>query len=310
MILEPSTSTKTPVVYISPTGAFGLTSESTIVLSPHFYWCKKSTTPFHSLDQARKVAPSLFENDLKQQHLNYDVYKNRSGEFIFIAYDLGRIKTALQDLGLDFKQIKNIYLAQHLGDMLTQPLRVDEDHALAIVDDIVVCINPAYLNQEPIAIEDFIQEQSFTFKKVPLEGIGSLDLLVYQKPAIIAAILLGLIIILEFINLFSARSTLERQEENLRTKFSLPATQLQLKSIMKRLHTTQTEQSFIRESLYFISKNRTLIKGRLTSMSVSTKSMNLTFSAPDHALTELIKKKFPKAQFSQGKDELIVKVSL
>lgn len=310
MISHSQTPTKLPTVFVTPQGSIGLTEISNLVLSPHFYWVQRSQTPFGSITQARRIAPSLFEADTQEGSYHYEVYQNRDGEMIFIAFDPKAITRQLKALDIDFRLIKNVYLAQQLCDTMPQPLSYSDGDALALHEGVVVSVKQAYLAQDSVPIKTYLNQLALNAKKVPIEGTGSFDFLAYKKQLIVAVALTALILIGDFVAISNTASQLEAKEQQIKEQYKLPQTSFQRKSIASKLKRIEKVQSFIREGIYTLSKpqNRQQIAGRLESISASSNALDLRFAQPDAALKQWVTKLYPKAKTSDGKELLIVKV--
>ena len=280
---------------------------TSLVLSPHYYYAKTSSTPFSSLSQAKKFAASLFDHIPQIAHFVVDVYA-QDDTYVFVAYNALEIKTRLIEQGANPKLIQKIYLAQEACHEMEVPLRLDEHEALAKVQGIVVAVPTNVCLATPQESQPYFASHTPPKNALSVPGLGSFDLKAYAKPLIGLAAMALLTLLLEYISLIQTSQALQAQTQEVRTMYHLPATSMQLNSILKRLETTAQEQSTLREPLYILSKNRASIKGALERIKATPSSMEMTFGGVTPELETALALLFPKAIQTKNDQQLTLKV--
>lgn len=245
----------------------------TLVLSPHYYWCKKANREFKSSFQAKKFAPSFFDLDASY---SYDVYA-QEGTFYFVAFNKEAIKKQLQEQGLDLRKIDKIYLAQSFFTNFQRAIILNESEALARVSGVVVVVDQS-LCSELYQSSELVHLACEDKVALNIAGLGKASRIEIQKPLILVAVTLFLWLVTSFINLSITQSELLAKHEALKVAYKLPQTSFQLKSMVKSLEKIDSQQQFIRESVDTLSLKRSIIAGSLREIELDTKSMKATFS--------------------------------
>jgi len=104
----------TEVVFLDKdTKNLSIKNKAIIVLSPSFYWFVKKEINNLSLNKAKKIAPSVFDEiGIPKGEYSYHVEKVGEKEFWFFAYNDKEILDKLNSLGIKPSQISKIYPAQ------------------------------------------------------------------------------------------------------------------------------------------------------------------------------------------------------
>jgi len=281
----------------------------TLVLSPHYYWCKKSERQFKNIAQAKKFAPSFF--DLAKSY-TYDVY-TQEGELFFMAFDLDAIKERLISQGVDLTKVDRIYLAQAFFNDFKKAVVINETEALVRLNGVVAVVEQK-ICQELDAESELASFASLKMLSLKMSGLGDRkSSQQMQLPLILIASTAALWIITIFINLWMTQSELENKQQALRDNYQLPATSFQLKSMVKRLEKVNKEQTFMREMLYSLSKEKRAIKGSLRSVALTSKSLEASFakrltSKVKLSLQTKMKRYAQSVSFIQDKKESRLKV--
>jgi len=139
-----------------------------VMLTPQFYTLKKEALPVKYLYQAKKIAPSLFEGLLEAgRSYKYLVFKEKE-HWVFIAYDLAKITTFLLSKGINPGKVSKLFFAQQALSSFTDPVFLSNKEALVVLDDTVVVVPKAALDEEGTPL---VFDNSFTPQKgVSLEG--------------------------------------------------------------------------------------------------------------------------------------------
>ena len=111
-----------------------------LILTPQFYLLKKEELPIKYAYQAKRIAPSLFEEEYGgDTSVRFFVFKCQEA-WCFIAYRPEEIAAFVQERGIDAKRIEKIYFAEQLAHAFQTPYAIDAQWALATVDDTVTVV--------------------------------------------------------------------------------------------------------------------------------------------------------------------------
>ena len=148
-----------------------LNETTDMLLSPQFYTMKKETLPVKYAFQAKKIAPSLFDNLLDTTDgIEYFVYKDAE-DWIFIAYNPDEIYASLLSKGIRPEHIGKIFFAQQILSFLTMPLMLGSSEALVAIDNSVTVIPQSALQEN---IRALTLNSSMTPKSgITLQGVSS-----------------------------------------------------------------------------------------------------------------------------------------
>ena len=141
-----------------------------IMLTPQFYTIKRESLPVKYAYEAKRIAPSLLEGLLENtQDYQYFVQKEED-DWLFIAYDIEKIKAFLINRGLALTSISKMYFAEQSSALFKAPVLLGDNDALVNIDGTITVIPQIVLPEDetPIKIN-----KSFTPKKgLALEGRG------------------------------------------------------------------------------------------------------------------------------------------
>ncbi len=108
-----------------------------IILSPQFYISRREQLPVKSTFQAKKLAPSILEEYLSSEY-DYEYLVEKDGDsWLLYAYSPREIEEFLMSCcDIEKHKIGKIYFADQLKSRLSkQPIGVDEQNALTLIDD-------------------------------------------------------------------------------------------------------------------------------------------------------------------------------
>jgi len=169
--------------YLSSTSPEGVN----VMLTPQFYTIKRESLPVKYAYQAKRIAPSLFEGLLENtQDYKYFVQREED-DWLFIAYDIEKIKSFLISKGLPLANISKMYFAEQSSVLFKAPVLLGDNDALANLDGTMTVIPQMVLqvDEKPIKIN-----KSFTPKKgLALEEGRSKALITNTETYTLAAIL-------------------------------------------------------------------------------------------------------------------------
>ncbi|MGC9350939.1 MAG: hypothetical protein ACP5D3_03040, partial [Sulfurovum sp.] len=121
-----------------------------VMLTPQFYTLKKETLPVKFAYQAKKIAASLFEGMLEEGK-SYEYFVFREGEqWVFIAYCLEEITAFFKSRDLPPESVSKLFFAQQDPDAFREPYPLSDREVLAVLDDTVVVIPRAAVEEEAV----------------------------------------------------------------------------------------------------------------------------------------------------------------
>ena len=162
-----------------------LTDSVNVMLTPQFYTLKKEALPVKYLYQAKRIAPSLFDGFLEAwDDYEYFVFKEEDS-WVFIAYNTGQINSLLLSKGIKPEQVSKIFFAEQVRDSLTAPVLLGDKEALVVLDNTVVVVPQAALEEETAVLEF---DNSFTPKTgITLKGVNA-SLLSLSQAVVLATL--------------------------------------------------------------------------------------------------------------------------
>lgn len=170
------------VVYKNMT-QLSLNETTDIVLTPQFYTMKKEKLPLKYAFQAKKIAPSLFDNLLDStEGIEYFVYRE-GDEWVFLAYNPDEIYASLLSKNIKAEYIGKIFFAQQILKFLTMPLMLGDSEALVAIEGSVTVIPQSVLQSNVRAL-------TLNNSMTPKNGItiqGTVSSLLTKKQAYILA---------------------------------------------------------------------------------------------------------------------------
>jgi len=274
-----------------------------IVLSPRYYWTASSQIALRSMAQARKIAPSLFEHKLPQGNYTYEIQKK--GDTVhFIAYDKEAILAQLLALGMKLEKIKSLILAQFAFAHIESAITIDEKHLLVPIDGMVTLIDARYVDAPAMPMEQALASVPHKLPSISVGHMWGIDMVALRRPLITFGALSSAALVLLGIDLSHQHTSLQESINALRTTYALPATQLQQQSIQARLERIQKEQSFLRDTLNRITKERSRFEGKLLSIDATPALITLTLQNPAPDVAGL----FAKASIQTAGETTLIEV--
>ena len=253
-----------------------------LMLTPQFYVLKREELPLKYTHQAKKLAPSILDELTGEGTFTYEAFQEGES-WVFIAYDLQKLSDFLYIKGGSIDRVGKIYFAEQIRDKLEPPLALNEQVALARVNDTATVV-PLRLLNDPEQLgtfdETFRPEKSFALKR-------SHNSFLDTRQAILLASLLGVLGLGWFAEGYrthraigAAEATLEHLLEanpSLGSSYTREAT-------WKKYSATNTAQRRIRDRIKAISR-LTSKATKLDTLTVDTKGYKATLSVPDNPQT-------------------------
>ena len=143
-----------------------------IVLTPQFYFYRHEEIPLRFAFQARKIAPSVFEELTDRgKALHFEVAPAENG-WDFFAYDPAAIEALIREKGGRPERISRLYFAQQLAPLLREEvIRLpDSDSLLSLIDGTVTLVPKAFADGK--TLREFQPELLRKIKGFPFRTTG------------------------------------------------------------------------------------------------------------------------------------------
>lgn len=267
-----------------------------VMLTPQFYTIKREPLPVKYAYQAKRIAPSLFEGLLEDVE-NHKYFVSKEDEnWLFIAYDIEKIKIFLQSKGIEIGQVSKIFFAEQAREQLTAPVLLGENDALVNLNGRMTVVPQVALNpdEKPIHITTH-----FTPKKgVAFEGRGKS--MVSSNEAYTLAAIFALLAIIYFVEGSRYGGESEAQVQEMQTLLenhpSLESSYTR-KSIAKKYRDIDRKERKKRDVIKALS--HMIFKGStLTSLSLDDKKFKAQFACKDANTAKKLKALAKKEKFN------------
>jgi hypothetical protein len=286
--------------------------EYNVILSPELYWVKRVKLPVKKVSAAKKLAESIFEGTLPSGDYAYEVSKSGE-EFVIVAYEKDGVSKLLKDKFTKDAKISSVYFAQHEFGELTECCGIDRDSSLINLNGLIMQV-PRVCTQSKQEIGAFLKDKKLSNHKVSL---GSFENSVISKKEfylLSAGIaILALSNIIEWVNYNSAVSLLDTQRSEIISKYNLPPTSMQIKSIKSSLSKTFTTQKKIRDEIFSLNSLPLKKDEYIESINANTKQTEIMIKVESQSRESQIKSaisKKVKVKSSQFQDDhLILRIS-
>ncbi len=223
-----------------------------VILSPEYYWIKRVSLPVKSAREAKKLAESVFEGLLPSGLYDYQVIKD-GDEFLIIAYDREVIQKALKEHFRGTSEISGVYFAQNELKDLKGCTTVNAKAALTPIDGILVQV-PRSCIDTSAHLDDILPTLRLSRHKIRI-GTSQKQTLPRSTVTMVAMafFLVMASLLIEYIAYKKALSDILSQRESLISRYHLPQTSFELKSIEKSLLKKYEAQKKIRDALQKIA---------------------------------------------------------
>lgn len=157
------------------------------MLTPQFYTLKKEELSVKYSYQAKKLAPSILESLLKEG-VNYDyfVFKEEDS-WVFVAYDPIGVSEFLSSKGIGPQQVSKLFFAQQVAEKFAEPVALDENEALVLVNG-TAAVLPKVLLEDEVSFGSF--DETFAPKAGVTFGAGTGSIIGRKESWVIGTILL------------------------------------------------------------------------------------------------------------------------
>lgn len=270
-----------------------------ILLTPQFYTIKREALPVKYAYQAKRIAPSLFDGLLeKLEYQKYFVFKEEE-QWVFVAYDVEKIKTFLEAKGIALSQVAKIFFAEQVVDLFYAPVLLGEQEALVNLNGTMTVVPQIALNpdEKPIRIN-----ANFTPKKgVSFEGRGKSMVSSNESYTLAAIFVLFAVIYFVEGSRYGGESEVQSQEMQalLEDYPSLQSsyTRLSISDKYRKIDAKERKKREVIKSLsHMIFKGSTL-----TTLLVDDKKFQAQFSCKDASTAKKLKELAKKEKFNTSK---------
>ena len=279
-----------------------------LILSPAFYWLKKENIAIKSKYKAKQLAESVFGNDIEEAHYKYLVKKTENeGEFYFFAFDEEQILKKLKSIGIEPKNIHNIYFAQNEFEEINEPIQISKTLTL-IKQDGIVSLLPTSLAKNPKTID--LGSKKLSNQKIPIRTYSSFGLKnsqIFMLSILFAIVLLTQIF--ENIHYKNILKSLQNQKIKIYKTYSLPTSSYQIKSIEKSLQNKEKKVNSFKQSinkLVMLSKTTPLKSFEITKNNINAIFENKNFTLLQNRAKKLLK----SPTLLQKQDSIILKANM
>jgi hypothetical protein len=270
-----------------------------IMLTPQFYTIKREPLPVKYAYQAKRIAPSLFEGLLEDvEHHKYLVLKEEDN-WLFIAYNIEKIKTFLEQKGIVIAQVSKIFFAEQVVGLFTAPVLLGEQEALVNLNGTMTVVPQVALNPDETPLQI---NTNFTPKKgVAFEGRGKSMVSTNESYTLAAIFVLFAIIYFVEGSRYGGENEVQVQEmQALLEDYPSLQSSYTRQSISDKYRTIDTKERKKRDVIKALS--HMIFKGStLTSLFVDNKKFQAQFACKDANIAKKLKELAKKEKFNTSK---------
>lgn len=235
-----------------------------IILSPSFYWVKKTKLPIKYIKDAKKLLASLFEDTLPDGNYSYYVYKQEDDFYIF-AYEDKHILQVINKAGIQISDIKSIHFAQSEMQNVSEAKKVNDTQSICIKDDVVVLVpNNWVKNTKELNFLDI----KLSKHKITLQQYAHIvqNKSLYKIASIL--ILFCMIVLIEYFITLQKTDKITKSKESLFTQYQLKPTMIQNKSILNKYEKIYKTQTKLRENIFYLLQLKLKTTQKLSMLSI------------------------------------------
>ena len=267
-----------------------------VMVTPQFYTLKKEALPVKYAYQAKKIAPSLFDGLLEEDG-NYEYMVSKEEEdWVFIAYDIKKITDFLALKGIKAEQVSKLYFAQQALASFTKPLLLGEKEALVSLDNTVVVVPQAVLEEDVATL-------TFSNDFTPKSGIGlqgaQASLLTLRQAVSLAVVftVFALMFMVEGWRYGGDRESIEQELETLYASYPSLQSTYTRESIAAKYSAIDTLERRKRDVIKSLS-DMIFKDVTLTSLKMDEKTFKAVFSCKNAKVVKRVKALAQKEKFS------------
>lgn len=220
-----------------------------VIVSPSYYWFVEKKLPVTFAFQAKEYLPSIFSSLTTSAHLSYFAVEKEDTYWLF-AYDDQEIIKALEDGGINISDIEKIYFAQNIfnGD---EAIDLENNYSLVNIKGTITRIPSALVKSKKNISQILNNELKMTNGIVLKRYKSFIDEKILYK-VIIPLSLLIVLYSIETVKIWHNNKNLVQQKEEIFSRYNLPNTTFQNRSILERLENIYKKQKNIRNFISII----------------------------------------------------------
>lgn len=249
------------------------TSKVDIILSPEFYWVRVFDIPVKSINQAKSVIPSLFEDLVSNSDkLSYKIIKLEENKYLCFGYINENIFEAIKNSGVNLSLINNVYFAQNECKEFKQ-FFINNSSFLYTEDGILIKVPNEVINQK-IDLEKELDNINLSSHKIEIKFYkNSLDRK-YINIILFCCILIFVVNLSKYFVYSNEISKIDKQIENLKKINNLPSSMIQINSILNTNKKILQKEINNREAIYYLlSKDKFVV----SDFSLEGEFLNINF---------------------------------
>lgn len=282
-------SSKSKKIFLSSTTKIHETTKVDIILSPEFYWVRIFDIPVKSINHARAILPTLFEDLLlKVDDLSYQVIKLQENKYLCFAYINQKIYESIKQSGINLSLVNNIYFAQNECKGYEQ-FTAENKSFLYTKDGVLVKVPNEILTQK-LDINEYIQNINLSSNKIDIRLYN--NFLNTKQISLILFICL-IISFVNFLKYFSFSNEITIQDnkiKELKELNNLPTSNIQIDSIINLNKKIAQKEIKKREALFYILSNNNF---EIKSIELQNEILSINFLNVDkEKIQEFISKKY------------------
>lgn len=279
-------------IFLTKKSNLSIKKKIDLILSPEFYWVRIFEIPVSTSKEALGLLPTLFEDIVSLNDINYKVIKLSDNKFLSFAYSNSQILEYIKKANLRFSQIKSVCFAQ------TEFQEYDEftifDTLYSYSNDGILVKLPFGFVEEFIDIEDKLSTLKLSSSRVDIRFYSNiLDVQYIYK-------LSSVLILIVFINIFRYFSyekdinIVNSEIYNIKNRSSMPSTLIQTNSIINKFKNKLKNEIKLRYAMEYILNFKKVIKnGKITKISLRNRIISIDFIDVDFLdITKYINKKY------------------
>ncbi len=277
-----------------------------ILLSPEFYWIQKVKLPVKFTFQAKKFSNSVFEGLLPEGNYEYLIIKE-SDEFLFLAYDLEKLKEFLISKDIKIESVSKIYFTDLEKEFFKKPVDLGEKVLIDIEGEATI------LNKKFIADTTLYPLNRNYTPKSTYATIHTISFISKKQIYILS----GITILATFLNFIEALrynielSKMNKSYQKFIEESKLPTSSYQLDSIHNKYKNIDKKQKKIREVTTKIIKTITKYDGIIEEFDLKDGKVTILVSAKNNSIYNSIKAELGKIGTKQIMNNILhIKVNL
>ncbi len=290
--LAPLFRSQSPVVLAHPDNRYeSIDGRVVVILSPAYYWYRRSEIPLRSARAARRIAPSLFFGWLPEGQFRFLAQKESDGHYGIYALDL-------EEQGLLPDRIERIYFAQAVLSKEQTPMQASDESALDFIDGLCVSLPLAYLSTTAKPAADLAPfGPSIRLGRVRSAGMSRGRFLWMAA----LALLVGASGAVQWYHYAALEAHFVQQRTDQLKSARLPGTSFQLDAIERRLAGVAKEQTTLREHLSTLLRTP-MQDAHMAQLLFESNKLSARFQVSgadaQASLASLLKERLPGAQVS------------